>query len=118
LAISIRSGEGKVSILFVLLAITPKTHLIILEGRGAAVPRKTSSPRAVGITPILLPQIDIDRIGRGGRGRGESFVCFASCLTTKLELTKYLISCYPFHPSGEMEATERFNISRNIPLLV
>jgi hypothetical protein len=92
LDISIRSGEGKVSILFLLLGITPETHLIILEGEGAAVPRQIFFPRAVGITPILLPQIDIDRIGRGGRGRGECFVCFASRLTTKFELTSYLIN--------------------------
>jgi hypothetical protein len=92
LDISSRSGEGKVSILFLLLGITPKTHLVIIEGEGAAVPREISSPRAAGITPILLPQIDIDSIGPEGRGEGEFFVCYASCLTRKLELTLYVIN--------------------------
>jgi hypothetical protein len=41
LAISSRRGKEKVSILLGLLAITRETHLVILEGEGASVPRRS-----------------------------------------------------------------------------
>jgi hypothetical protein len=80
LAISSWRGEGEVSILFILIAITPKTHLPIL---GDCCPSEDIFSQAAGITPILLLQVDIDKIGPGGRGKGECFVCFA-CITRKL----------------------------------
>ena len=41
LAISSRRGKEKVIILLGLLAITRETHLVILEGEGASVPRRS-----------------------------------------------------------------------------
>jgi hypothetical protein len=60
-----------VSILFVLFAITHETHLVILEGEGASVPWQISSLGASGISPMLLPLIDIDHNELQRRGEGE-----------------------------------------------
>jgi hypothetical protein len=48
LAISSWSGEEKVSILFLFLAITPKTHLIILKVRGLLFPGRSLLPELRG----------------------------------------------------------------------
>jgi hypothetical protein len=67
-----------VSILFVLFAITHETHLVILEGEGAAVPRQISSLRAAGISAMLFPLIDINHNELQRRGEGEFLISFAS----------------------------------------
>jgi hypothetical protein len=54
-----------------LFAITHETHLVILEGEGAAVPRQISSLRAAGISAMLFPLIDIDHNELQRRGEGE-----------------------------------------------
>ena len=64
------------SILLGLLAITRETHLVILEGEGAAVPGQISSLRAAGISPMLLLLIYNDHNELQGRGEGEFSVCF------------------------------------------
>jgi hypothetical protein len=76
--ISIARDEGKVSILFALLAITPETHLVMFDGMASAVPRLICPPRTAGDSPHLLSLIDIDlkELRRGGEG--EYSVWFAS----------------------------------------
>jgi hypothetical protein len=61
LIISSTRDEGKVSILFALLAITPETHLVMFDGMASAVPQQISPPRSAGDSPHLLSLIDIDR---------------------------------------------------------
>jgi hypothetical protein len=58
--ISSTKDEGKVSILFALLAITPETHLLMFDGMASTVPRQISPPRTAGDYPLLLSLIDID----------------------------------------------------------
>jgi hypothetical protein len=52
--------EGKVSILFALLAITPETHLVMFNGMASAGPRQISPPRNAEDSPHLLSLIYID----------------------------------------------------------
>jgi hypothetical protein len=79
-----------VSILLGLPAITPETHLVILEGDGAAVPCRISSPGAAGISLMLLTLIDVNDMELQGRGEGEFLISFAS-LSSSLYLSAHNI---------------------------
>ena len=58
------------SILFALLAIPPKTYLVMFDGMASAVPRLICPPRTEGDSPLFLSLVDIDRkeLQRGGEG--------------------------------------------------
>ena len=83
------------SILFLLLAITPETHLLIIEGEGAAVPWQISFPRAAGIAPLLLPRIDIDSTGPEGQREGEFLFIL---LPVSPQNWNSPHNCYPLQP--------------------
>jgi len=74
LAISSWRGGWKVSILFILLAITPKTHLIILEGGGLLFLGRYLLPELRG-TPHSSPHLSIS-IESGLEDEGRVSVLF------------------------------------------
>jgi hypothetical protein len=58
--ISSTRDEGKVSILFALLAITPKTYLVMFDVMASAVPRLICPPRTAGDSPLFLSPVNIN----------------------------------------------------------
>jgi hypothetical protein len=93
-------GEGKVSILFILLAITPKAHLIILEGGGLLFLGRYLLPELRG-TPHSSPHLSISiESGLEDKGRVSALIVLPPALPENWNSLHISSISYPLHSAG------------------
>jgi hypothetical protein len=115
LAISSWRGGWKVSILFILLAITPKTHLIILEGGGLLFLGRYLLPELRG-TPHSSPHLSISiESGLEDEGRVSALFVLPPASPENWNSPYMWSISFPLHEAEGTDATEVFSVSRSLP---